>query len=267
MEDYTKLLKRILSDNDGIRPDRTGVNTFSVFGAQLQFSLLDTFPLLTLKKINTQAVIGELMWMIKGHTNIKYLVDNGVKIWNDWAREDGSLGPVYGKQWRRWGAPGGIEIDQLKEAIQNIKVNPYSRRHIVNAWNVGELDAMALPPCPVMFQFYVSSCGKFLSCQVYQRSADCFLGLPFDIATYGILTNIVAHLTGLKANKLIMSIGDAHIYTNHIDKVKLMLERKPKKQPKLHINTTLTNIDSYEISDIWFENYEFHPFIKGDIAV
>jgi thymidylate synthase len=247
------------------KSDRTGTGTISVFGYQMRFNLNDGFPLLTTKKLHLKSILHELLWFISGNTNIKYLTDNGVKIWNEWADENGNLGPVYGCQWRSWPAEGGRKIDQLQNVISSIKKSPDSRRHIVSAWNVGELENMALPPCHIMFQFYVAE-GR-LSCQLYQRSADIFLGVPFNIASYAILAHMVAQVTGLKPGEFIHTLGDAHIYLNHIEQVKLQLMRVPYKLPALMLNPDVNDILKFRYEDFSLNGYEAHPSIKGDISV
>jgi thymidylate synthase len=264
MKQYLDLLDHVLK-NGTEKSDRTGTGTISVFGYQMRFNLNDGFPLLTTKKLHLKSIVHELLWFISGDTNIKYLTDNGVKIWNEWADSDGNLGPVYGHQWRSWPADGGRKIDQLINVIDSVKKSPDSRRHIVSAWNVGELDKMALPPCHIMFQFYVAD-GR-LSCQLYQRSADIFIGVPFNIASYAILTHIVAQVTGLKPGDFIHTLGDAHIYLNHIDQVKLQLTRKPYKLPLLKINPEVKDILRFSFEDFTLTDYVAHPHIKGDISV
>jgi thymidylate synthase len=248
------------------RPDRTGTGTRSLFGHQMRFDLGDGFPLLTNRKIHTRAVIHELLWFIKGETNIKYLKDNNVSIWDEWADSEGNLGPVYGKQWRRWEGPDGKVIDQLKGVIDQIQRDPHSRRHIVSAWNVADIPQMALAPCHVMFQFYVSQSGK-LSCQLYQRSADLFLGVPFNVASYAILTHMIAQVCDLRPGDFIHTIGDAHLYENHLDQAKLLLERDPRPLPTLALNPNIRNIDDFTFEDIAIENYDPHPAIKALVAV
>ena len=246
MRQYLDLLDHVLKT--GIeKKDRTGTGTISVFGYQMRFNLEEGFPLLTTKKLHLKSIIHELLWFISGDTNIKYLNDNGVKIWNEWADKDGNLGPVYGYQWRSWPAKRGKKIDQLVNVISSIKKSPDSRRHIVSAWNVGELDKMALPPCHIMFQFYVA--GGKLSCQLYQRSADIFLGVPFNIASYSLLTLMVAQVTGLKPGDFVHTLGDAHIYLNHMDQVKLQLTREPYQLPEMVINPEVTDILKFRYED------------------
>ena len=264
MKQYLDLLDYTLK-NGVEKTDRTGTGTISVFGYQMRFNLDDGFPLLTTKKLHLKSIIHELLWFISGDTNIKYLTDNGVKIWNEWADAAGNLGPVYGSQWRAWTANEGKKNDQLAEVIESIKKSPNSRRHIVSAWNVGEIDKMALPPCHVLFQFYVAN-GR-LSCQLYQRSADIFLGVPFNIASYALLTMMVAQVTNLKPGEFIHTLGDAHIYLNHIEQVKTQLAREPLKLPTMVINPAVKNIDDFKYEDFTLTDYTAHPHIKGDIAV
>lgn len=264
MRQYLDLLDHVLK-NGTEKSDRTGTGTISVFGYQMRFNLNDGFPLLTTKKLHLKSIIYELLWFISGDTNIKYLNENGVRIWNEWADEQGNLGPVYGYQWRSWPAGGGKKIDQLLIVISSIKETPDSRRHIVSAWNVGELDKMALPPCHMMFQFYVAD-GR-LSCQLYQRSADIFLGVPFNIASYAILTHMVAQVTGLRPGDFVHTLGDAHIYLNHIEQVKLQLSREPLKLPRLLINPAVNDILRFRYEDFTLTGYVAHSHIKGDISV
>ena len=264
MRQYLDLLDHVIKTGSE-KADRTGTGTISVFGYQMRFNLEEGFPLLTTKKLHLKSIIHELLWFISGDTNIRYLNDNGVKIWNEWADKVGNLGPIYGSQWRSWPAEGGKKIDQLVNVINSIKKSPDSRRHIVSAWNVGELDRMALPPCHILFQFYVA--GGRLSCQLYQRSADIFLGVPFNIASYALLTLMVAQVTGLKAGDFIHTLGDAHIYLNHIEQVKLQLTREPYELPKMVINPDVTDILKFRYDDFMLKDYLAHPHIKGDIAV
>jgi thymidylate synthase len=264
MKQYLDLLDHVLRTGNR-KSDRTGTGTISTFGYQMRFNLEDGFPALTTKKLHLKSIIHELLWFISGETNIRYLKENGVSIWDEWADADGNLGPVYGHQWRSWPAADGRKIDQLKEVIDSIKNNPDSRRHIVCAWNVGDLDKMALPPCHALFQFYVSD-GK-LSCQLYQRSADIFIGVPFNIASYALLTMMTAQVTGLKPGEFVHTLGDAHIYLNHIEQVKLQLTRQPFKLPVMNINTDVKEITGFRYDDFKLSGYEAHPHIKGDIAV
>ncbi len=263
MKQYLDLLDRVITSGTK-KEDRTGTGTISVFGHQMRFNLEDGFPLLTTKKLHLKSIIHELLWFLSGETNTKYLTENGVRIWNEWADKDGNLGPVYGYQWRSWSAEGR-NIDQIKQVIESIKNNPNSRRHIVSAWNVGDLDKMALPPCHILFQFYVAD-GK-LSCQLYQRSADIFLGVPFNIASYALLLMMVAQATGLKPGEFIHTLGDSHIYLNHTEQVKLQLTRKPMGLPKMILNPDITNIFDFKFDDFKLENYESHPHIKGAISI
>lgn len=264
MKQYLDLLDHVLK-NGTEKSDRTGTGTISVFGYQMRFNLEEGFPLLTTKKLHLKSIIHELLWFISGETNIKYLNDNGVKIWNEWADKDGNLGPVYGYQWRSWPASDGRKIDQLKDVISKIRISPDSRRLIVSAWNVGEIEKMALPPCHIMFQFYVAR-GK-LSCQLYQRSCDIFIGVPFNIASYALLTLMVAHVTELKPGEFIHTLGDAHIYQNHIDQVKLQLSREPYQLPRMEINPSVKDITLFRYEDFTLTGYIAHPHIKGDISV
>jgi len=252
--------------NEGVKKeDRTGTGTISVFGHQMRFDLNNGFPLLTTKKIHLKSVIHELLWFISGSTNIKYLRENGVRIWNEWADDDGELGRIYGYQWRSWTAENGKHIDQLANVIKQIKENPNSRRHIVSAWNVGDLDKMNLPPCHILFQFYVAD-GK-LSCQLYQRSADIFLGVPFNIASYALLIMMVARETELKPGDFVHTLGDAHIYLNHIEQVKLQLTREPRPLPEMILNPEIKSVFDFKYEDFKLENYNPHPHIKGAISV
>lgn len=264
MKQYLDLLDHVLTTGHR-KSDRTGTGTISIFGYQMRFNLQEGFPVLTTKKLHLKSIIHELLWFISGETNIRYLTEHGVNIWNEWADQDGNLGPVYGSQWRSWPATDGRKIDQLQDVINSIKTSPDSRRHIVSAWNPGEIDKMALPPCHVLFQFYVSE-GK-LSCQLYQRSADIFIGVPFNIASYSLLTMMIAQVTGLQPGEFIHTFGDAHIYLNHIDQVRLQLTREPFKLPQMLINPEVKEITGFRFEDFNLVNYEFHPHIKGDIAV
>jgi thymidylate synthase len=247
------------------KSDRTGTGTKSVFGYQMRFDLSEGFPVLTTKKLHLRSIIYELLWFLQGNTNTKYLNDNGVKIWNEWAGPDGELGKIYGYQWRSWTASSGKHIDQISQVIESIKKNPDSRRHIVSAWNVGDLDQMNLPPCHVLFQFYVAN-GK-LSCQLYQRSADIFLGVPFNIASYAMLLKMIAQVTDLEPGDFVHTLGDAHIYLNHIEQVKLQLSREPRKLPQMDINKNVKDIFSFTFEDFQLKDYDPHPHIKGDIAI
>jgi len=263
MQQYLQLLNHVLK-NGVEKKDRTGTGTKSVFGYQMRFDLEKGFPLITTKKTHLKSIIYELLWFIKGDTNVKYLQENKVKIWNEWADKNGNLGKIYGYQWRSW-TTQNANIDQLKKVIEDLKTKPNSRRHIVSAWNVGDLDDMALPPCHILFQFYVAN-GK-LSCQLYQRSADIFLGVPFNIASYALLTKMIAQVTGYKVGEFIHTLGDAHIYLNHIEQVKKQLTRKPYKLPEIKINKNITDIENFDYKDFELTNYESHPHIKGEISV
>lgn len=264
MKQYLDLCKHVL-ENGTKKGDRTGTGTISTFGYQMRFDLQKGFPVLTTKKLSLRAIIHELLWFLKGETNIKYLQENNVRIWNEWADEAGNLGPIYGQQWRSWGTADGRQIDQITDVIEQIKTNPNSRRLIVSAWNVGELDQMALPPCHTFFQFYVAN-GK-LSCQLYQRSADIFLGVPFNIASYALLTMMIAQVCDLEPGEFVHTMGDAHIYLNHLDQVQLQLTREPKKLPTMKINTNVKDIFDFVFEDFELENYEAHPHIKGEVSV
>ena len=264
MKQYLTLLEHVKL-NGQKKEDRTGTGTLSVFGYQMRFNLNNGFPLLTTKKVHLKSVIYELLWFLSGDTNIKYLKDNNVSIWDEWADENGNLGPVYGHQWRSWPTSEGKEIDQISNLITQIKKNPDSRRLIVSAWNVGEISKMKLPPCHCFFQFYVAD-GR-LSCQLYQRSADIFLGVPFNIASYALLTQMIAHVCDLKYGEFIHTLGDAHIYINHIDQVNEQLSRKPKKLPKIKINPSVKNIFNFKYENFSLEEYDPYPLIKAPVAV
>lgn len=264
MKQYLDLLKHV-KENGTIKKDRTGTGTKSVFGYQIRFDLSDGFPCVTTKKLHLRSIIHELLWFLKGDTNIKYLQDNGVKIWDDWADEKGDLGHVYGYQWRSWPAADGGTIDQITNLINGLKKNPDSRRHMVSAWNVADIDYMALPPCHSLFQFYVAD-GK-LSCQLYQRSADLFLGVPFNIASYALLTMMVAQVTGYKPGDFIHTFGDAHIYINHFEQVDLQLSRAPRQLPQMKINPEIKDIFGFRYEDFELVNYDPHPHIKGEVSV
>ncbi|MGF2616769.1 thymidylate synthase [Rossellomorea vietnamensis] len=264
MKQYLELCEHVLN-NGTEKGDRTGTGTVSTFGYQMRFDLSEGFPMITTKKLHLKSIIHELLWFLNGDTNVKYLQDNGVRIWNEWADETGDLGPVYGKQWRSWEGAGGETIDQISELIQTIKNNPDSRRLIVNAWNVGEIEKMALPPCHCLFQFYVAD-GK-LSCQLYQRSADVFLGVPFNIASYALLTMMIANVCDLEPGEFVHTFGDVHIYQNHIEQVKLQLSREPRSLPSIRINKDVKDIFSYTFDDFSLENYDPHPHIKGVVSV
>ena len=264
MKQYLQLCEHILN-NGTKKEDRTGTGTISTFGYQMRFNLQEGFPLVTTKKLHVKSIIHELLWFISGDTNVKYLQDNGVRIWNEWADENGDLGPVYGYQWRSWPTGNGEHIDQLSNVIDQIKNNPDSRRLIVNAWNVAHVDSMALPPCHTMFQFYVAE-GK-LSCQLYQRSADVFLGVPFNIASYALLTMMIAQVCDLEPGEFIHTLGDAHIYTNHLEQVQTQLTRDPKPLPKMLINKEIKSIYDFKYEDFTLVDYEAHPHIKGVVSV
>ena len=264
MRQYLDFLK-LVKDNGSEKTDRTGTGTKSIFGHQMRFKLSEGFPIVTTKRVHVPSVIHELLWFLKGDTNIKYLNDNGVRIWDEWADENGDLGHVYGYQWRSWPTPDGRHIDQIQQVINQLKNNPNSRRIIVSAWNVGEIENMALPPCHTFFQFYVSN--NKLSCQLYQRSADIFLGVPFNIASYALLTMMVAQVCGFKLGDFVHTLGDAHIYTNHFEQTKLQLSRQPKKLPKMNINKEVKNIFDFKYEDFELIDYEYHPHIKGKVAI
>ena len=264
MKQYTDLLRHVLAHGNK-KEDRTGTGTLSVFGYQMRFNLADGFPLLTTKKVHLKSIVHELLWFLQGSTNIAYLKENGVRIWDEWADENGNLGPVYGYQWRNWPKPDGSHIDQISQVVNAIKNNPDSRRLIVSAWNVADVDQMKLPPCHAFFQFYVAD-GK-LSCQLYQRSADIFLGVPFNIASYALLTMMVAQVCGLKLGDFVHTLGDAHIYSNHMDQVHEQLARELRPLPQMQINPRVTDIFSFKFEDFTLENYDPHPAIKGVVAV
>jgi thymidylate synthase len=264
MKQYLDFMQHVL-DNGVKKEDRTGTGTLSVFGYQMRVDLSEGFPLITTKKCHLRSIIHELLWFLKGDTNIKYLKDNKVRIWDEWADADGNLGPTYGYQWRSWNKSDGQAVDQITNVIEQIKTNPDSRRLIVSAWNVGEIEKMALPPCHALFQFYVIN-GK-LSCQLYQRSADIFLGVPFNIASYALLTMMIAQVTGLEVGDFIHTFGDAHLYSNHIEQTELQLSRTPYKLPTMKINKKIDNIFDFTIDDFELENYEAHPHIKGKVAI
>jgi thymidylate synthase len=264
MKQYHQLMQHVL-DHGTHKEDRTGTGTISVFGYQMRFNLADGFPMLTTKKLHLKSILHELIWFLKGDTNIQYLTDNGVSIWNEWADEQGNLGPVYGSQWRSWPAPDGQSIDQISQVIQQIKNNPDSRRLIVSAWNVGVIPQMALPPCHAFFQFYVAD-GK-LSCQLYQRSADIFLGVPFNIASYALLTHMVAQVCDLQVGEFIHTLGDAHLYTNHLEQAKLQLTRDFRSLPQLKMNPAIKDIFDFKFEDFSIEGYDPHPHIKAAVAV
>ena len=264
MLQYHQLLKLVLEQGK-FKADRTGTGTYAVFGAQARFPLSDGFPLLTTKKLHVKSIIYELLWFLRGDTNVRYLNDHGVTIWDEWADENGELGPVYGYQWRHWRTPDGREIDQIANLMASLKAKPDSRRHIVSAWNPADVDRMALPPCHALFQFYVAE-GR-LSCQMYQRSADLFLGVPFNIASYAALTVMVAQVAGLKADEFVLTLGDAHLYLNHLEQAKQQLAREPKPFPRLKLNPAVKDVFGFAYEDFTLEGYEPHPAIKAPIAV
>lgn len=264
MQPYLQLMQHVLQHGTD-KADRTGTGTRSVFGYQMRFDLAQGFPLLTTKKLHLRSIIHELLWFLKGETNIRYLKENNVSIWDEWADENGDLGRVYGAQWRSWRGANGETIDQISNLIQQIKNNPDSRRLIVSAWNPAEVDDMALPPCHALFQFYVAN-GK-LSCQLYQRSADIFLGVPFNIASYALLTMMVAQVCGLKAGEFIHTLGDAHLYRNHLAQAELQLSRNPKKLPEMHINPNVNDIFAFQFEDFELRDYDPHPHIKAEVSV
>lgn len=264
MKQYLDLARHVM-EHGADKSDRTGTGTRSVFGYQMRFDLSEGFPLLTTKKLHLKSIIYELLWFLRGDTNIGYLKEHGVRIWDEWADADGNLGPVYGAQWRSWPSPDGRVMDQISEVVRQIRQTPDSRRMIVSAWNVGQLDKMALMPCHALFQFYVSD-GK-LSCQLYQRSADIFLGVPFNIASYALLTMMMAQVAGLKPGEFVHTLGDAHIYTNHFDQIRLQLTREPRTLPSMKINPDVRDIFSFSFDDFTLEGYDPHPHIKGTVAV
>jgi len=264
MQQYLDLLQHVL-DHGTAKSDRTGTGTRSVFGHQMRFDLAAGFPLLTTKKLHLRSILHELLWFLRGETNIAYLKENNVSIWNEWADADGELGPVYGKQWRSWAAPDGAAIDQISEVVEAIRTNPDSRRLIVSAWNVADVPQMALPPCHLLFQFYVAD-GR-LSCQLYQRSADVFLGVPFNIASYALLTMMVAQVTNLAPGDFVHTLGDAHLYDNHLEQARLQLEREPRALPAMRINPDVQNLFEFRFEDFTLESYDPHPHIAAPVAV
>ncbi|HMU16054.1 MAG TPA: thymidylate synthase [Thauera aminoaromatica] len=264
MRQYLDLMRHVLEHGDP-KTDRTGTGTLSVFGWQMRFRLQDGFPLLTTKKLHTRSIIHELLWFLQGETNIRYLKENGVSIWDEWADADGELGPVYGKQWRRWETADGRSVDQIARVVESIRRTPDSRRHLVSAWNPGEVDAMALPPCHALFQFYVA--GGRLSCQLYQRSADIFLGVPFNIASYALLTHMVAQVCELEAGDFVWTGGDCHLYSNHLRQAREQLERAPRPLPTLRLNPAVRDLFGFRFEDIALEGYDPHPHIKAPVAV
>jgi thymidylate synthase len=264
MKQYLDLMRHVL-EHGHQKNDRTGTGTLSTFGWQMRFNLQQGFPLLTTKKLHTRSIIHELLWFLQGDTNIRYLKENGVSIWDDWADEDGELGPVYGKQWRRWESPDGVSIDQIAKLVESLKRNPDSRRHLVSAWNPAEVDRMALPPCHALFQFYVAD-GR-LSCQLYQRSADIFLGVPFNIASYALLTLMVAQVCGFQPGDFVWTGGDCHLYLNHLEQARLQLTREPRPLPRMVVNRTVSDLFAFRFEDFTLEGYDPHPHIKAEVAV
>lgn len=264
MRQYLDLLQHVLSTGTE-KSDRTGTGTLSTFGYQMRFDLTDGFPALTTKRLHLRSIIGELMWFLRGDTNVRWLQERGISIWDEWADAQGDLGPVYGHQWRSWPTPDGRHIDQIAAVVSSIRANPDSRRHIVSAWNVADVDQMALPPCHTLFQFYVAD-GR-LSCQLYQRSADVFLGVPFNIASYALLTHMVAQVTGLRVGDFVHTLGDAHLYLNHLDQARLQLTRDPRPLPTLRLTPERTALEEFDLGDVELVGYDAHPSIKAPIAV
>lgn len=264
MRQYLDLLNHVL-DHGAEKRDRTGTGTVSTFGYQMRFDLSEGFPLMTTKMLHLKSIIYELLWFLSGDTNVRFLQENGVRIWNEWADADGNLGPVYGHQWRSWPAADGRNIDQVKSVVSSLRTNPDSRRHVISAWNVGELEKMALPPCHILFQFYVA--GDRLSCQLYQRSADIFLGVPFNIASYALLTMMMAQAAGYKPGEFIHTLGDAHIYLNHLEQVKLQLTRKPLPLPVMTLNPLVVDVTAFRYNDFILTGYDPHPAIRGKISI
>ncbi|KAF7598483.1 MAG: thymidylate synthase [Candidatus Dactylopiibacterium carminicum] len=264
MRQYVDLMRHVL-EHGADKTDRTGTGTRSVFGWQMRFDLAEGFPLVTTKKLHLRSIIHELLWFLQGDTNIRYLKENGVRIWDEWADENGELGPVYGKQWRRWETPDGRVVDQITQLVENLKKNPDSRRHMVSAWNPAEVDSMALPPCHALFQFYVAN-GR-LSCQLYQRSADIFLGVPFNIASYALLTHMLAQVCGYQPGDFVHTLGDAHVYANHLEQARLQLTREPRALPRLVLNPEVKDIFGFHFEDIAIEGYDPHPHIAAQVSV